>query len=275
MGAVSTLFLLDVGMLRGRVLPTLRRWISTGATDAWWTDALHRTQAPAPVPADRAAWQAGEPGGPGWSSGRPTDLLPEPRRTLDEDTLRALEVAVLAATVGDGLAFGNARWLSVDLVDPDDGVLDEAPAAGSQLLDLIERLDDGLQHLRLSTGGYGEGLRGALDEAGTAELDRELAALGSLPADGGPPQIRGAMAARPAEPAHRQAARTTLLGVHSMAHRASLLGLGLLHGRDLTLDGMGSWQSGVFLRDPGAGAEQDRRRARAEPPRPAPPGSAG
>jgi len=44
-------------------------------------------------------------------------LIPLPDRELAADARSAIELAVPTATVGDGLAIGNTRWLAPDLLD--------------------------------------------------------------------------------------------------------------------------------------------------------------
>ena len=191
----------------------------------------------------RPAGQRGA-GGPGDDC-----LVPVPDRRLDDATLAAVEIAVTSATVGDGLAFGNSTWLTIDLVDEFDPVLEPLPAPGSAAATLIDRLDTSLLHLNEGSGGFGEGLRGALDAAAVAVLDDELAGHGSRPADGSVGEIRAAINAVPVEPSNLWQPRRSLIALHSMAHLARRHGLGLLHGRDLNIDHVGTWQAGVLHRD--------------------------
>src|SRR5688572_20522521 len=118
---MSTLFLLDTTDLRRRVLPTLRDWVAGGDPAAWWLDLLSRDQPcrREPDPGDRAAWPAMLDPTRQPAAVHPADgsLIPLPDRELAEDTRSAIELAVLTATVGDGLAFGNTRWLALDLLD--------------------------------------------------------------------------------------------------------------------------------------------------------------
>jgi hypothetical protein len=230
-GSVSTLLLLHPGQLHGRVLPALQARVPGGDAAAWWPAQLWPARRPDGVPS------------PGAGS-----LKLGPDRAFDEETLDAVEAAVLTATVGDGLAFGNSTWLTIDLLDEYEPVLDPAPAAGSRIAALLEELDRNLMHLNHGSGGYGEGLRGAASPAMTADLDDELAAHGSRPVAGPARDISDAMNAVPAEPSTLVESRRTLIALHSMARLARAQGLGLLHGRDLALDAAGTWTAGVFRR---------------------------
>ncbi len=214
MGSVSTLLLLNPGLLRGRVPAALRAWACDGEAGAG-------------------------------------SLVPRPDRAFDEETLDAAEAAVLAATVGDGLALGNSRWLTLDLLDEYDPVLDPMPAAGSRIAALLDELDRNLMHLNHGSGGFGEGLRGAAGPVMVADLDDELAAHGSRPVTGTVHDFRDAMDAVPAQPSVLLESRQTLIALHSMAHLARTHGLGLLHGRDLALRTTGTWTAGVFRRHAG------------------------
>ncbi|MEN3362100.1 MAG: hypothetical protein V7637_6082 [Mycobacteriales bacterium] len=251
MGSISTLILLDIDDVRGRVLPAVRAWVAGGEPADWWAEALRQAGERGPDPADRAAWAAilwPEPADVSDAGG--SRLIPLPGRDLGEDTRSAVEVAMITATVGDGLAFGNSSWLSLDLLDEFDSVLAPAPDPGSRIAAMLDRFDNGLRHVQSGTGGYGEGLRGALDAAEVAELDDELTARASAPASGSVDDLRDAMDAIGADFEHVRQMRTTLLALHSMAHRARRHRSGLLHGRDLALRGLGQWHHGVFHRHP-------------------------
>jgi hypothetical protein len=136
--SVSTLFLLDIGDVRRRVLPTVRAWVAGGEPAGWWADALRRAGERGPDPADRAAWAAILRPQPADGSGAGGGcLIALPDRDLGEDTRCAVEVAMITATVGDGLAFGNSSWLSLDLLDEFDSVLDPAAGPGSWIAALL------------------------------------------------------------------------------------------------------------------------------------------
>lgn len=177
-------------------------------------------------------------------------LLPLPDRGLGEETRGSAEIAVMTATVGDGLAFGNSVWLSIDLMDEFDGALDSLPCHGSAVAARIRQLDESLLHLNHGSGGFGEGLRGALGVAAAAALDDELTAHGSRPAEGPVQSIRAELDANRHEPARPWQPRTTLIALHSMAHLARSRDCGLLHGRDLETGQLGIWQAGVLYRHP-------------------------
>lgn len=111
MGAISTLLFVDVAALTTRVVPALLAWVETAELARFWHEALVLEHRPPPAAADRAVLQAAFldreqtrlPGG-----------LVVPGASLQEETRGALEIAVLTASRGDGLAIGNATWLTID-----------------------------------------------------------------------------------------------------------------------------------------------------------------
>ena len=239
MGAASTFLLLDFDEVHGRVASALRAWIAGGELASWWTEAIATARRSGPDPSDRTQR---------WSDGRP---LPVPERHLGEETQSAIELALLTATVGDGLAFGNARWIGIDLLDEYDRVLDPLP--GSRLAAIIDQLDTNLLYANHGDGGFGEGVRGMLEPVVTAELDDALAAHGSRPVIGSAWDFRDAMCTIPAEPPNLCQPRWTLMALHSMAHLARQRNLGLLYGRDLAIGHRGTWHTGVFESDHSSG----------------------
>ena len=237
MGAVSTLLLLDGDAVRDRVGPALRAWIAGDEPAGWWLESLRDRARALPDPADREAWSGLAP--------RDDDhLIPDPARSLSERTRDAFEVALVTAAAGDALAFGNARWLGLDLLDDLEPVLDPGPAPGSTVASLIERLDTNLLHLNHGSGGFGEGLRGWLDAGEVHELAHALSAHGSHPVDGPVENIRAAID-------RTDPPRQTAVALHGMAQLADRGGRALLHGRDLAIDHLGTWDRGVLRRDPG------------------------
>jgi hypothetical protein len=246
-GFSTLLLMVDMQALRTRVLPAVREWVIDGVVADWWSvalranriDALGRVEYPLAADLDAAdSWMD------------IFDPMVGLRDVLDDDLLRcALEIAITSATVGDFVGFGKAylAWdLLPDETDPVQALLPR-PAPGDRVVELVKRLDEGLAHLRPSDGGYGEGIRGMLYVADTAALDDELTAHGSTAVVGTTDQIRNAVSSASSDITTR--GRSTLVAVHAMAHRARVLRLGLLHGRDLHTSHLGSWDAGRFRRD--------------------------
>jgi hypothetical protein len=233
MGATSTILLLDIDA-HGRVAEALRDWSEHGVVAPLWADALTRAGERRPAARDRANVRAG------------TGHLPLVDGSLDEDTRGAIEVLVLEATRGDGVAIGNARSIVVDAEDAIpalEGTWEasmDGRAPASRLGQLLLALDGGLRLFNRGDGGFGEGLCGMLDSSDTSALVALLERAGrSAPHVASCVEIRERMA-------HDDA--PCLFAVHAMARLAVSHGLGMLHGRDLRLAHLGAWRAGVFSR---------------------------
>jgi hypothetical protein len=246
-GAASMLLMVDMHVFRARVLPALREWVVRGVVADWWQQALlanriarlDRVEYPLADHLDAAATSIGifDP---------LVGLNPALEADLDWSIRRAVEIAVTSATTGDGIAFGNAVWIRDDLLDLDEPLLNPPPQPEDRITAIIEHLDQGLIHMQSGGGGFSEGYCGMLDAADTACLDDDLTARGSTAVAGTATEIRTAFDAVRSTPPF-QRAPATLLAVHGMAHRARRHGFGLLHGRDLDVDHLGEWKSGILF----------------------------
>ncbi|MBX7194626.1 MAG: hypothetical protein K1X94_21405 [Sandaracinaceae bacterium] len=152
---------------------------------------------------------------------------------LSEASVDAVLKRLLAASVGDGVAFGNAKSLVLTLEQA--GLELDAESEHS-----IRVLDDGLTRpWATGSGGFGEGLRGALEPGACRHLAGALGRLGLDRGGIGGAAIRDAAGDDDLRPLR------ILVG---MARSAGEAGTGLVHGRDLPLDGIGRWHRGVFRR---------------------------
>src|SRR6185503_7580511 len=97
------------------------RWAGWRQHEAW-LDLLSRDQPCPPRTGSRLTGPPGPPcsiqrGSPPLCTPADGSLIPLPDRELAADARSAIELAVPTATVGDGLAIGNTRWLAPDLLD--------------------------------------------------------------------------------------------------------------------------------------------------------------
>lgn len=253
MGATSTLLTFDMVALHERVLPGLRDWIIDGVVVDWWREALlaNGITRVDPIHYELAPFVEGCDS---WMDiFDPVDGLAP---ALDDwYTSIAFEIAVVSAAAGDGLMLGRSVPLDF-LLDHElwgpQPILTPPAEPGDELTALVERLEDGLSHLRKGGGGWGEGLRGMLDAAQTAALDDALSAHGSRPVDGTMSEIGAAFCALDNARYRARRDASLLLALHSMARRARRDGQGLLLGRDLDDMHLGTWEHGVLHRHPGA-----------------------
>lgn len=152
---------------------------------------------------------------------------------IDEASVDAVLKRLLAASCGDGVAFGNAKSLVLALEQAELELDAESEHA-------IRMLDDGLTRpWATGSGGFGEGLRGALEPAACRQLAEALGRLGLDRGGIGGAAIRDTAGDDDLRP---------LRILAGMARSAGEAGAGLLHGRDLPLDGIGRWERGVFRR---------------------------
>ncbi|WP_204007802.1 hypothetical protein [Virgisporangium aurantiacum] len=251
MGYSTVLFMLDMNALATRVLPALRDWVVDSVVADWWQDALCVNRV-GTLPALDYLFAADLD-----AAGDPAVLLDPVGLHLaiddhpDAYTLRVgIEVAVLSAATGEAFCFTKGN-LTHDLADPEVSgapyMLTPPPRPGDRLTDLIARLDGNLVHLRHSGGGWGEGLRGMLDAAATADLDDALAAHGSTPATGTAAQVLAACDAVDYLDGWRRDSALAL-AVQSVARQARGLGHGLLNVRDPRSQHLGSWANGILQR---------------------------
>ena len=156
---------------------------------------------------------------------------------ISEASVDAVLERLLAASAGDGVAFGNAKSLVLALdhaeleIDDDTGLL-------------IHELDEGLMRpWAPGSGGYGEGLRGALEPEACRRLAESLGRLGL---------DRGAVGCAAIRETAGEDDLRPIRILAGMARHAVEAGTGLLHGRDLPLARIGRWERGVFRRAPDA-----------------------
>lgn len=154
---------------------------------------------------------------------------------LDETTVHTTLQRLLASCTLDAVAFGNAKSLALTMELCElDAVL------GADVLRLVGTLDAGLvRPWAPGGGGYGEGLRGALDREGCRRVSE---ALSRLDLDRGAMDPAGVL-----ETAGDDDARPLRI-LAAMARRAVSHDASLVHGRDLPLDHVGRWERGVFRR---------------------------
>ncbi len=250
MGALSAFVFLDVDHLAEAVVPSVRAWAEGGALAPFWQDVLRVAHRSPPAESDRAVLAAAfeDPRSPRLPGG-----LVVPKAPLEEPTRDAIELAVLCSARGEGIAWRNARSLTIDgeaalpelLAGLFDAVLARRPAP-TELGALLLSLDQGALTLARADGGFGEGLRGWLDANETAKLARRLAT--EVPCARADHPISLLDELHDGDAPRLEDATRTLVLLQRTATLAARDGLGLLHGRDLALSPWGEWERGVFRR---------------------------
>lgn len=237
MGAASELLLFDLEHHRNVVLPAIETWLATGDIADWWRQAfVSRISAFDPdAKMSRELFDLRQ---------KTIAGLPAPVAPIDEITQYGLEIALLESA-RDGLAFGNAKCILFEVEDQLESLaVKEEVDKDSEFWPLIRQLDQGLRFLNHGSGGFSEGLLGFLDNQACALLSAKM----SMATAKSGAELKPQSVAQIHEQLRGWKANSEKIYrvVHSMADLAARSNLGLLHGRDLNTEKLGTWESGLF-----------------------------